>query len=580
MKFILPQNDKNEKRATDLDQMRKDYGYNYEIEVPVGTKYYNRDMDGAEWYVKVLKGLMQTRSNIEAILSATGYKTTNPLPTLSAKALAGYLADQSFPNLFDYYLTELGTIEGGGRPTSLDDYAKVFQKVEATYSKEKFLDDSYFAHSFLAGPHANAFSQLTNIPANFPISNEIFRKTKEFAGDDLIQAITAGRVFFADYKEMNILTSGVHPLTKKYIYQPIVAFAVPQNSPNMVPFAIQCGQTAGEYPIFSPTDEWAWQMAKGTAWAAHYTYHEILTHLGLTHLLLEPIVVATRRQLHETHPIYGLISQHFEGTMLINGMAMTSLIREGQAVDRLVGSSLNTNYAFLAKGRLDYSFSGNYLPVSMKAKGVVSAKTLPVYHYRDDGIPIWNAIRSWVGKYIDRTYRSDDDVRADSELQAWAAEINSKDGGRVKDFAANGGVDSKDQLIDTCTMIIFTAGPQHAAVNFPQLTDMSFLPGGPLAGYRPAPENNKMTKEDYLNFLPPMDVAIKQWQWLNFLGTVHHTTFGSYSKGTFEDKAIIAANEKFQADLKRIESEIKTRNASRIPYEHLLPSLIPQSTNI
>lgn len=579
MAIILPQNDTNTKRAAELEDMRKDYAYNFENEFPVGVKYYARDMDGIAWYPKVLAGLATARSNVQEILEKTGWKTKNPVPTLSPAALAGYIEKKSFPDLFDYFLTELGPIEGGGRPTALEDYVKVFQKVKATYCTERFMEDDYFAHSFLAGPHANLFGMIKAIPANFPITNEIFKKTAAFASDDLARAMNAGRVFIADYKEMIDLQSGVHPLQKKYIYQPIVAFAVPENGGKMLPFAIQCGQTPVDFPMFTPGDEWAWQMAKGTAWVAHYTYHEVITHLGLTHLLIEPIVVATRRQLHTSHPIYKLITPHFEGTMLINSLAMSSLVQDGQAVDRLVGSANKSNFAFLAKQRLNFSFSENYLPNRLKAKGVHDIKTLPQYHYRDDAIQIWNATRAWVSRYVDRCYKSDADVKADFELQVWAVEINAKNGGRIRDFAANGGVDSKDQLIDTCTMIIFTAGPQHAAVNFPQLTDMSFLPGGPLAGYRPAPDSTKMTKQDYLDFLPPMDIALKQWQTMHFLGSVRHTTFGDYGDA-FSDDVIKAAAGAFRTDLKRVEEDIKNKNLKRLAYEHLLPSLIPQSTNI
>jgi arachidonate 15-lipoxygenase len=195
-------------------------------------------------------------------------------------------------------------------------------------------------------------------------------------------------------------------------------------------------------------------------------------------------------------------------------------------------------------------------------------------------LPIWNAIRKWVSNYIDCCYQGNQAIRADFELQAWAAEIGAENGGRVKDFGANGGIDSKDQLIDVCTMTIFTAGPQHAAVNFPQLTDLSFLPGGPLAGYRNPPENGDLTKNDFIDFLPPLDVAIKQWQIMYFLGSVRHTTLGKYALGYFSDPRIVAANGKFLADLARIEGDIKARNKTRTPYEHLLPSLIPQSTNI
>lgn len=582
MAFVLPQDDKNSKRSSELEGIRKDYAYDHKYGFPLGVKYYARDTDAPAWYKMVFDGLTASRANVLEILEKTGWQPTNKIPSLSPIDFASFLKDRNLPNLFEFYLPETGPIKGGGRPTSLEDYQKVFQKVKKTYSAEKFLDDEQFAHTFIAGPHANGFQLLRSIPPNFPITDEIFKKTKEFASDDLARAIAAGRVYISDYKEMNELTDGVHPLQKKYIYKPIVAFALPENAgTKMLPFAIQCGQTPSEeFPIFTPADDWAWQMAKGTCWVAHYVYHELLSHLGTTHLLIEPIVIATRRQLHENHPIYGLLSPHFEGTMIINSLADSSLIQENQYVDRLVGSSLKSNFSFMSKGRLDYSFRDNYLPDRLKNKGLMSLKRLPVYHFRDDAIPIWNATRSWVARYVDRHYATDADVKADFELQLWAAEIAAKNGGAIKDFASGEGVEDKDQLIDTCTMIIFTAGPQHAAVNFPQLTDMSFVPGGPLAGYRSAPQNNSMTEKDYLDFLPPMDVAIKQWQIMHFLGSIRHTKFGQYSADHFSDPAVQAASKKFRDDLDRIEADIKARNVDRLSYEILLPSNIPQSINI
>ncbi len=582
MAFLLPQNDKNSKRASELDTVRKEYAYDHKYGFPLGVKYYKRDMNASkDWYLGVFNALVEARANVMAILDKTGWEPTNKVPTLSPLDLANFLKDGNIPNLFQIYLTELGPIKGGGRPQTLDDYKQVFQKVPKTYSTDTFMNDEQFAHTFIAGPHANAFGLMRAIPDNFPISNEIFRKTKEFSGDDLAYAIAEGRVYIADYKEMKDLTDGVHPLQKKYIYKPIVAFALPKGSKNMLPFAIQCGQTpSSEFPIFTPADDWAWQIAKGTAWVAHHVYHELISHLGTTHLLTEPVVLATRRQLHASHPVYNLLSPHFEGTMLINALADSSLIQENQYVDRLVGSSLKSNYALLSKCRLEYSFKDNMLPNRLKSKGLMSLTRLPTYHFRDDAIPIWNATRSWVARYIDRFYRDDSEVKSDFELQLWAAEISAKNGGCVKDFAAGEGVEDKDQLIDTLTMIIFTAGPQHAAVNFPQLTDMSFLPGAPLAGYRPAPQNAAMTEKDFLDFLPPMDIAIKQWQIMHFLGSVRYTRFGYYEANLFDDPVIQAAAKKFRDDLDRIEGDIKTRNQTRLPYEILMPSKIPQSTNI
>ena len=40
-----------------------------------------------------------------------------------------------------------------------------------------------------------------------------------------------------------------------------------------------------------------------------------VSHLGRTHLFIEPFVIATERQLGENHPLRLLLRPHFEGTL-------------------------------------------------------------------------------------------------------------------------------------------------------------------------------------------------------------------------------------------------------------------------
>lgn len=46
--------------------------------------------------------------------------------------------------------------------------------------------------------------------------------------------------------------------------------------------------------------------------------HEVVSHLGNTHLVLEGPMVAMNRQLPREHPIHALLQPHVEGTALIN----------------------------------------------------------------------------------------------------------------------------------------------------------------------------------------------------------------------------------------------------------------------
>ena len=220
----------------------------------------------------------------------------------------------------------------------------------------------------------------------------------------------------------------------------------------------------------------------------------------------------------------------------------------------------------------------------MAARGLNDAKRLPNYPYRDDMILIWDSISAWVSEYVSLWYKSDAEVRADYEVQAWANDINTT--GKVLDFCRpGGGVAGRDDLIDMCTMIIFTAGPQHAAVNFPQGTDMVFIPANPMAGYAPPPKGTGHTEQDFLRILPPMDVAVQSWSILTLLAGINHTRLGNYRNAFLFYPTVELQRARFATRLEQVERRIVEANKVRkqlfgLEYIHLLPSNIPASINI
>ena len=59
-------------------------------------------------------------------------------------------------------------------------------------------------------------------------------------------------------------------------------------------------------------------------------------------------------------------------------------------------------------------------PQNIKDRDVVD---IPNYHFRDDGLEHWFAIRSYVDNVVDLFYHTDEDVQQDYELQEWETEI-------------------------------------------------------------------------------------------------------------------------------------------------------------
>ena len=63
-----------------------------------------------------------------------------------------------------------------------------------------------------------------------------------------------------------------------------------------------------------------------------------------------------------------------------------------------------------------YNVQGANIKQNTNELGIDDPTLLPNYHYRDDGILIWNAIEFYVTEIIGIFYKSDDDVNEDAKL--------------------------------------------------------------------------------------------------------------------------------------------------------------------
>lgn len=228
------------------------------------------------------------------------------------------------------------------------------------------------------------------------------------------------------------------------------------------------------------------------------------------------------------------------------------------------------------------------MPKVFETRKVNNAEQLPDYPYRDDSLLIWEAIYQWVTDYVSLYYPSDEAVEKDTELQAWLAELVSPTGGKLKDIGEFAAGDSaptmRTRAYLSCAIahIIFTASAQHAAVNFPQSTLMTYIPNMPLAGYRQAPTAaTGATAQDYLDLLPSLEQAEVQMNMTYPLGSLYYTRLGDYPAGHFIDENVKPLLETFQRQLEKAGITIDERNSKRATfYDFLHPDKIPQSINI
>jgi len=471
-----------------------------------------------------------------------------------------------------------------GRPISLDEYLELFATLPKPWVMNHVDDDDVFAWMRVAGWNPLVLEALNAYPNNFPVTEEMFARAMNDSSDSLENALHSGRLYIANYAALENVTNGNFPVGPKYCFAPIALFALPRGTGKrrLRPIAIQCGQDPRDYRIYTPSDGELWQKAKYCVSCADGNHHELVSHLGRTHFLIEPIVITTHRVLGENHPIGRLLIPHFEGTLSINNDTQNKLLRKGFAIDRVLGGTIESSRKVAAESLATPYFNEGFLPKALAARGVLDENL--DYPYRDDALLVWHAIERWVTAYVGLYYVSDTQVSGDEALTRWAAEIVSRDGGRLLGFGEDGRgkLTTTWYLVKALTMIIFTASAQHAAVNFAQADLMTFAPAVPLATYRGAPLSaSESAKNPRLDMLPPLDVAMLQVEVLSMLGGVYHTKLGAYPTVWFQDMVIHTELERFQQELVTIGRTIDERNRARLaPYPYFLPDRIPQSINI
>ncbi|BBH39190.1 arachidonate 15-lipoxygenase precursor [Microcystis viridis NIES-102] len=471
----------------------------------------------------------------------------------------------------------------------LEDYEELFPILPQPTSIKTWQSNTSFAYQRLAGANPMVIRGISSLPNNFPVSDAIFQKA--MGPDKTIASEAAkGNLFLADYAPLHHLTLGSYQRGMKTVTAPLVLFCWRarglRGQGGLVPVAIQLYQdpTLPNQRIYTPDDGLNWLMAKIFVQIADGNHHELVSHLSHTHLVAEAFVLATATELALNHPLAILLRPHFQFTLAINSLAESELINPGGFVDRLLAGTLEASIELIKSSyrqRLD-NFADYALPKQLAFRQVDDTSLLPDYPYRDDALLLWQATETYVKDYLSLYYTSDADVNEDTELQAWARKLMSSEGGGIKKLVSDGELDTLAKLVEVVTQIIFVAGPQHAAVNYPQYDYLAFSPNIPLAGYQSPPKAAEEVDIDYiLRLLPPQAQAAYQLEIMQTLTAFQFNRFGYPSRSAFPDQRAYPILAVFQAKLKAIENEIDRRNLTRFtPYIFLKPSRIPNSINI
>jgi len=359
---------------------------------------------------------------------------------------------------------------------------------------ELYQSDEWFALFLLNGPDPTTLELVTNetlLPASLSAQQRLALQRSGRLPSNFDEALHEGRVFHVDFSKYAAVTSPgrfaswPHAIFMSFPHTDSFGKRIYQ----LLPIAIALmppGQT-GKPPVtvFAKNNDDAavrctWEIAKRVFLSAAANYHELGTHLGRCHLVMERYALATYRTLPPWHPVGRLLRPHFKFMVATNNDAVKNLINEGGPVDRSFMATVDS----LLKVTLDAFNSWDLktyggIEADLKRRGLLGADCkLPAWVYKLDGLKIYGAIQNFVRSYLRLWYASDGETyRNDVALQNWRRALR-------EDYRAGALMEpnaSFEDLVIACTNMIWTCGPQHSAVNYSQydfLADAKTLPFG------------------------------------------------------------------------------------------------------
>ncbi|KAK3153446.1 hypothetical protein QOZ80_2BG0172990 [Eleusine coracana subsp. coracana] len=463
--------------------------------------------------------------------------------------------------------------------------------------------DKEFGRQMLAGPNPVCIKRVLE----FPITSELDRRVygdqdskitrdhieKNMGAMTVDQAVKEGRPYVVDHhdfmmpylKRINELPGdderGEISPRKAYAARTLLflnddstlkPLAIELSSPNPEDERLGAVSTVYTPPDTGDDDVLAgrftiWDLAKAHATVNDASNNNFVYHWLNIHVTLEPVIIATNRQLSVLHPIHKLLKPHFRKTLHINTTTRQIIISSGDPRNLIKRG--------MAKG--DPRNPEN-LELFIKD-----------YPFAVDGLGLWIAIKNWVKDYCAIYYPDDSAVTSDSELQDWWREVRQVGHADLSEASWWPALDCLADLEEICTTIIWLGSGFHSAIGLWQFTYQGFVPCRPTITSRSMPEaGEEVTESDFLESITPRKEALSGMAMAArsmmlerevYLGQRPDT-----EKWTSDERAAMALA-RFRWRLEGVADDIERRNGDpalrnrsgpvELPYTRLTPTMVP-----
>lgn len=487
-------------------------------------------------------------------------------------------AEQKFHLLVPNIALKLKGLLESKRPwKNLDEIQRscVFPKSPVSeYVFEHWQEDAFFASQFLNGPNPVLIRRCRCIPKNFPVTDAMVAPV--LGTETSLQAeLQRGSLYLVDHAILSGLPTSVINGRPQFVAAPLTLLHQRPGGP-LLPLAIQLTQTPGaDSPIFLPSDPAEdWLLAK--TWVRHseFLVHQMVTHLLRTHFVMEAFFLSMLRQLPMCHPVFKLLIPHFRYTFHINILARTGLFAPGKLLDQSTSLGWTGCLELMARGLEAITYHSLCLPHQLADREV---QDLSHYYYRDDGLQIWAAIESFVSDIVGIYYPDDGAVSEDSELQAWLMEVFQEGFLGRHSAEVPSALNSRANLIEYLTMVIFNCSAQHAAVNNSQFEFSAWMPNTPTTMRLPPPTAKGQT--DLVASLPEVNATCHALMLFWSTNDNKDTRrIGTYPDEHFTEEAPCRSIAAFQSRLAQLSQDICKRNSNLVlPYTYLDPTQVENS---
>ena len=555
-RLVLPQHDmeNSEERKLYLIKMRKMYSYTltYDGEIATINKLPDREKRTLGYNITLLANMARTITS---------------LPSLAYKFIKFKLLKLDYKKFNQYFFFKNAS----------------FPNPEL---RENFLDNKYLGYQRVAGMNPvviEGIKSASDIPDTMKLDPSMIGMSE----DEFAEAVADNRLFKTDYSMLKPLMDnpGEEAGLRKYV-SPAIALYLLEPDGLLKAVAVQFDVTRDtdyDNPIVTPEDD-RWYAARTYIQAADGTHHELWTHATRIHYVMESIIMGTYRNLAENHPLLALLKPHLAFTLSVNVNPLFEPELDGTipSFGKMFACDNPTLVKFMGEGMNNFSFKEFELPRDIERRQVENPAL--EYPYRDDGMLWWDEMQRFAKAYLSIYYQNDNEVKADFELQAWAAAL----GGSKKcnnfglvDFPTS--FDTVDELAKIAGQILFISTAHHSSIHYAQYECAGYPPNMPFSAYESPmtnPEEYK-TEKGKVKFLPRWDMAWEQ-AFIFFLTNFRVNSVGDYDEfnGQFDEEAIAVFREHHK-HISAIGEEIDRRNEARkFPYYYMHPKNVPNSVTV